>query len=126
MLLAALLAHDAEVRFADDTRESLADLLRSGLTARRLIVAVEIDGSGRSAHATTGRTPADTPIVAALARRDDQGEVRLALTGVAPAPTLVDADRLDALDPPGDFRGSPAYRRHLAAVLSARAVEELT
>jgi CO/xanthine dehydrogenase FAD-binding subunit len=29
------------------------------------------------------------------------------------------------LDPPGDFRGSPAYRTHLAAVLSARALTEM-
>ena len=73
----------------------------------------------------TARTPADTPIVAALGRRTDEGALRLALTGVAATPVLVDADHLDALDPPGDFRGTPAYRRHLAAVLTARVAEEL-
>jgi CO/xanthine dehydrogenase FAD-binding subunit len=44
---------------------------------------------------------------------------------VAPTPVLVDDGSIDALDPPGDYRGSAEYRRHLAAVLSARVREEL-
>jgi CO/xanthine dehydrogenase FAD-binding subunit len=125
VLLAALLAHEAIVRFADDSSRPLADVLEAGLGAADLVVAVELDGSGRSARATTGRTPADTPIVAVLGRSTVDGALRLALTGVAPTPVLADADRIDALDPPGDFRGSSGYRRHLAAVLAARVRGEL-
>lgn len=125
VLLAALLAHDAVVHFAGDTRRPLAEVLGSGVGAAELIVAVELDGSGPGARAVTGRTPADTPIVAALGRRSADGTLRLALTGVAATAVLVDDDRLDGLDPPDDFRGSSAYRRHLAAVLSARVQEQL-
>lgn len=126
VLLAALLAHDAIVRFADDSSRSLADVLDVGLGESDLVVAVDLDGAGRSARATTGRTPADTPIVAVLGRKTADGELRLALTGVAPTPVLADADQIDTLDPPGDFRGSSGYRRHLAAVLAARVRGELT
>ena len=34
-------------------------------------------------------------------------------------------DEIEALDPPGDFRGSAAYRREMAAILSRRAVAQL-
>jgi CO/xanthine dehydrogenase FAD-binding subunit len=125
VLLAALLAHESIVRFADDTSRPLAAVLDTGLGAADLVVAVELEGSGRSARAATGRTPADTPIVAVLGRRTVDGALRLALTGVARTPVLADADRIDALDPPDDFRGSSAYRRHLAAVLAARVSREL-
>lgn len=126
VLLAALLTHDATVRFADDTTQPLTDVLDSGPGRDRLIVTVEFDGSGRTAHAATGRTPADTPIVAVLGRRADDDALRLALTGVAATPLLVDPEHVSVLDPPGDFRGSPVYRRHLAVVLAARVAEELT
>jgi CO/xanthine dehydrogenase FAD-binding subunit len=53
------------------------------------------------------------------------GTTRLALTGVARRPVLVDPDALDELEPLGDFRGSPEYRRALAQTLAARALEEL-
>jgi CO/xanthine dehydrogenase FAD-binding subunit len=49
----------------------------------------------------------------------------LAATGVASTPVIIDLDHLDELDPPGDFRGSPAYRRHVAGTLGARVVAEL-
>ena len=58
--------------------------------------------------------------MAALGRRAPDG-IRLALTGVAPRPVLVDADEPTAgLDPPADFRGSSEYRLELAVTLSAR------
>ena len=48
---------------------------------------------------------------------------RVALTGVARTPVLVEQG--DELDPIADFRGSSEYRRALAEVLLARAVEEI-
>lgn len=141
MLLASLLVHDAEVSFADGRVEPLdgvldahssgpndltaADQIAPGLIDPGLIVAVEIGTDGATATAATGRTPADTPIVAAIARRAGDG-LRLALCGVADVPILVAPDDVTALDPPSDFRGSSTYRRELAKVLAARVVEELS
>ena len=65
------------------------------------------------------------PIVAAAARATNDG-TRVALCGIARTPELVDVDNLDRLEPPGDFRGSSEYRRHLAIVLSTRVIEELS
>lgn len=148
VLLATLLAFDAEVAFADGRAEPLAavldrvpapDLLDPDLTAPDLlgpdltvpdlivpdlIIAVEFATDGRYATASTGRTPADVPIVAAVGRAADDG-VRLALSGVAPVPVLVAPDDVDSLEPPSDFRGSSAYRRRLATVLTARVTEDL-
>ena len=71
--------------------------------------------------APLGRQPTG-PSSSAWARLSDEGR-RLALTGVAPTPVLVQPD--DVLDPAGDFRGSSDYRRALADVLLARAVEAI-
>ena len=100
-------------------------MLRDGLSRADLIIGITLAGGGVTAIATTGRTPGDRPIVAALGRVGDDG-IRLALCGVAPTPQLVDPAALDLLEPPDDFRGSTAYRRHLAGVLSARVLEELS
>lgn len=125
LLLAALLVHDATVHFADRRTAPLGDVLEVGLGSGDLIVGVTVASLGATAIAVTGRTPADTPIVAAVGRADEHG-MRLALCGVAATPRLVEPAEVDALEPPGDFRGSPAYRRHLANVLSARVLEELS
>ena len=125
VFLAALLVHDASVHFADGRTVALSSMLGDGLAAGDLIVAVEGQPSGATAVAATARTPADDPIVAAVARSADDG-IRLALCGVGPTPALVDPDDLDRLEPPSDFRGTSAYRHHLAQVLSARVIEELS
>ncbi len=130
-LLAALLACDAVVRLAGpegERSQSLDALLsdRAQLKSRIIAgVSMVTDGVARSAR--TGRTAADRPIVAAVARRAPAG-VRLAISGVAARPVLRGAGTgtqgwLDSLDPPGDFRGSAEYRRALAVTLAQRALE---
>lgn len=120
-LLAALLVHDTVVEVAGMSGAvDLAAALESGPGAR-IITAVVIDTGGTAAAARTARTPADRPIVAAVARRGRDGRMRVAVTGVAPTPVLVTDPA--TLDPAGDFLGSAEYRRSLAATLVARAVE---
>jgi CO/xanthine dehydrogenase FAD-binding subunit len=126
-LLAALLTHDAEVRIVAADRELVVGLPTvlddPGVLAGRIISSVTIDPRGVTATARTGRTRADRAIVSAAARRTPSGRVRLALSGVAATPVLV--DDLEDLEPRGDFRGSAEYRRALATVLAARAVAGL-
>jgi probable selenate reductase FAD-binding subunit len=126
-LLAALLVHEAAVQVelsigseAIPLETVLAELpLGAGL----VVTAVTIRTDGAAATAHTARTPADRAIVAAFARATDGGQ-RIALTGVAPTPVLVQPG--DELDPVGDFRGSSDYRRALADVLMARVVERIS
>lgn len=126
VLLAALLVHGAVCTGADESVEPLDRvLLPDGLPASHLVVDVAVETGGVTAMAVAGRTPADVPIVAALARRAGD-DVRLALTGVASTPVVVEAEAIGSLDPPSDFRGSAEYRRHLAGVLSARVLEEVS
>lgn len=130
-LLAALLAHDAVVHLtgpAGHEAIALGELETDPALrpADALVTSIEIATTGTAVAARVGRTPADTPIVAAVARRTPDGVVRLALSGVAAAPVLVaDLDAVAALDPPGDFRGSGEYRRALALTLATRVVEEV-
>jgi CO/xanthine dehydrogenase FAD-binding subunit len=103
---------------------SLADFL-VGPAPGGIIVEVSVATAGATGQARVGRTPLDTAIVAALARRDEGSAVRLALTGIAPTPSLADPDKLDTLAPPGDFRGSSDYRKEIGAILARRALAEL-
>ncbi len=116
-LVAALLVHEARLEVvgpAGSKDTALADLLAEpSLLAGAVITSVTVAGDGVTAWSGTGRTPADTPIVAAYARRSD-GATRLALCGVAATPTIVDPAMVAALEPPADFRGSAEYRRSLA------------
>lgn len=127
-LLAGLLVHEAVVTIArpegaseHSLEEVLADLgsLRGGI-----ITEVSAAIGGETASARTGRTPADTSIVAAAGRIVPDG-VMIALTGVAATPVLVDPDNLADLTPPADFRGGSQYRADLAATLTARVVAQL-
>jgi len=125
-LLAALLVCDASVtvQTLTETRSvALADYLRA--RGDGLPTALHLTVSGAFAEARVARTPGDRPIVAAAARRADDGGVRLALCGVAPTPIPVDPGALDALTPVGDFRGSSAYRKEMAAVLSQRVLSQV-
>jgi probable selenate reductase FAD-binding subunit len=125
-LVAGLLVHEAEVTIvASGSTRSLAvsEYLHDGPSG--IITQISLESGGEAAAARTGRTPADRPIVAAVARRGDDGGVRLALTGVASTPLLIDPSDVDDLVPPADFRGSTEYRGHLATVLTARAIAGL-
>ncbi len=131
-LLAALLIHEAQVDVAGSDgmqRLPLADLLRAlpAVLAGGLIIAVRIGlAGGACAMARVACTPTDAPIVAAAARRAPDGRTLLALCGVAATPVLVDPASVDdTIDPPGDFRGSPAYRREMAHVLTNRVLAEV-
>ena len=125
LLLTALLVQDTSVYFADGRSETLPSVLSNGVAAGELIVAIDAHTAGTTAVAQTGRTPSDDPIVAAAARTTDDG-IRLAICGIARTPELVNVADLDRVEPPGDFRGSAEYRHHLANVLSARVIEELS
>lgn len=122
VFLAGLLAYGATVHAHQNASTTLVQLLSDGI-GQQVITEVSFDSRGDAAWAATGRTPKDTPIVAAIALRREDGQ-RVALTGVAATPVLVDPDDPTAdLDPPPDFRGSGEYRRHLAALLTRRALE---
>lgn len=127
-LLAGLLAQEATVEIATSggrTTVLLDDVLagRASLGGG-LIIAIRVTRGSTGAWAATGRTPADTPIVL-VAGVQTGDEHRLAATGVGATPRLIDLEAVDTLDPPNDFRGSAAYRRHLAHVLGGRVVARL-
>jgi CO/xanthine dehydrogenase FAD-binding subunit len=127
-LLAGLLVHGAIATVTG--RDGTADLLVADLLATpdglsgSIITRISVEIGGETASARTGRTPADTPIVAAVGRIVPDG-LKIALTGVATTPVLVDSGSLDELDPPGDFRGSSEYRKELARTLTDRVVAQL-
>ncbi len=127
--LAGLVAYGAVATLATTNGEEqmpIGDLLQNRTAlAGNIITAVEIDVTGSGAAAGTARTPADTPIVLVAGRRDEAGEISLAATGVAATPITIDLDHVSDLDPPGDFRGTPEYRRHLVTVLGARVMADL-
>lgn len=139
--LTLLLALDAVIVTADESVQSLADWLTSGDEAWRVLVThVSVPRGGvRAAVAfeKVARTPADAPIVGAVATAqviDGNRCTTLALCGVAPWPLAqpdaaraFDAsgdisaalDRL-TLDPPDDHWGSREYRAEMARVLTRR------
>ncbi len=128
-LLTGLLAYGAIVgvaRVGSKAQHPLDAVLDDrGLIEGGIITDVTIPLVERAGAHGTGRTPMDSPIVMAVACREAGGTVRVAVSGVATRPVLVDPEQLARLDPRGDFRGSAAYRSHLAGVLVARALASL-
>ncbi|HYF74409.1 MAG TPA: FAD binding domain-containing protein, partial [Nocardioides sp.] len=92
-LLAALLVHEAVVHVESSSGsdaialEALLD--RLPLHPGQVVTAVALRTDGAAASARTARTPADRAIVAAFARTVQDG-CRIALTGVAATPVLVE------------------------------------
>lgn len=130
--LAALLVCDAEVKVqtANGVKTlPLTNFLRdipAALNGGGLVTTVSLRILGKMAADRVARTPADRPIVAALARRGNNGKVRLALCGVNSVPVLVDPHNVKAaIHPPNDFRGSSEYRRQMAATLAARVLKQV-
>jgi probable selenate reductase FAD-binding subunit len=132
-LLAALLVSEAEVELQSGRggrRMPLPDFLGNVTAALDggLVTAISLAITGKGAMERVARTPADRPIVAAIARLDQNNQIHLALCGVAKTPILVEPilDQLKAsLNPPNDFRGSSEYRRQIAVVLSKRVIASL-
>lgn len=127
-LLAGLLVHEATIaisRRGGTSEVSLPELLADpSLLSNGIIVSISVGKGGTTAAARTGRTPADTSIVAAVGRSTPGGNL-LAVTGIATTPILATPPEIDSLDPPPDFRGSSEYRRGLAQTLAARVLSEL-
>ena len=130
--LAALLVCDAELKI--QTTGGIKDIpltnflrdIPSALDGG-LITSVSLSTLGKTASDRVARTPADRPIVAAVARRGPDEQIRLALCGVAHTPVLVNPghDVKAAITPPADFRGSTEYRRQMASILTKRVVSQL-
>jgi CO/xanthine dehydrogenase FAD-binding subunit len=141
----ALSALGATVTVEGDEGKEEVSLAEAG-SARPDALHVEMDGL-RWGEAHVARTPADEPIVAAVAAVRLDGDVvqeaRVALTGVwqqvvglAEAPDqlvgkCLDDDAIQAVaeavgqevEPKGDFLGSEPYRRAMAGVLTRRALQ---
>jgi probable selenate reductase FAD-binding subunit len=126
-LLAALLVHEAIVQVATSTVTDAFPLERVldelPLLAGCVLTSLSIHTDGVTAAERTARTRADRAIVAVYGRSTVHDR-RLAVTGVAPTPVLVEPG--DELAPVGDFRGSAEYRRSLAGVLVTRVLERIT
>jgi len=148
--VAALLASGAQVLLGEE-EEPLADYLErtEGRDVPASAIRVPVECPGRTwGEAYVSRTPADQPIVVAVAVVDlTNGEVRqarLALAGTWRGPvglagsvgSLVggplDEKRIREVaeaverevEPRSDYRGSADYRRALAAVLARRSLED--
>ena len=128
-LLAGLVAYRAVVsieRAGSSSTESLTRVLADAtLLDGAIITEVGFNAGGHTVSHRTGRTPMDRPIVAVVAHRDAQGDVTLGITGVAGHVVEAGHTDLDELEPPADFRGSTAYRMHLARALTQRAIDDL-
>ena len=148
--VAALLALGAIATMEGDTGAAeipLETMLQRRAEGKVSALHVMVGGI-RCGEAHVARTPADDPIVAAVAVVEIDGDVvrqaRVALTGVwpelvrlaeAPAQLIggpLDEERIrtvaEAVEkevaPKGDFLGSKEYRRAMAGVLSRRALEK--
>jgi aerobic carbon-monoxide dehydrogenase medium subunit len=138
-LLAALQA-EFTIRSAEAERTATMDEFFEGVFATavhpgELLTAIRVPAKGDArdgwASATLGREGTGIVSVAATV---SGGNARIAIGCVAATPVVVtasadetavaDAVKSAELDPPSDVHASADYRRHLAAVLAARAIRD--
>ena len=123
LMLAALMASGASVRTVNGGEVSVERYLSA---PSELIVGVDVNAEGAWTIEHTGRTPMDTPIVAVVGRRSEDG-ITLALTGVGTQPVVARSlDDIKQLIPIDDFRGSSEYRHHLSVTLGERVLGDLS
>jgi carbon-monoxide dehydrogenase medium subunit len=113
------------------------DYLTTAISADEILTEVRVPKLRRAAYAKFSRRMQDWAVVGVAAALDG-GSARIAITGCGATPfraraaeaawtgsNAAEASALaaDGLDPPGDTAASPDYRRHLARVLTGRALE---
>ncbi len=126
-LYAALLVHAASVTLMNaggNQQIPLQDLSRDAVN-EAVVISVSLDPRGATASARVARTPADSPIVAAVGRKNEAGQFQLAFCGIGERPLLANLGELAGLTPPADFRGSSTYRREMAITLGKRVLDQL-
>ena len=149
--VAALLALGATVVLEGEGEQEATLEALLGREVRGKVTALRVQPARpglRWGEARVARTPADDPIVAAVAVVDMEGDAvrqaRVALTGAWPEPVRLaqaparlvggplDQDRIrevaaaveEEVAPKGNFLGSETYRRAMAGVLTRRALEQ--
>jgi carbon-monoxide dehydrogenase medium subunit len=144
LALGAMVSMEGDTGAAETPLEALLQRRAEGKVSTLHVMV----GGVKCGEAHVARTPADDPIVAAVAVVEIDGDVvrqaRVALTGVwpelvrlaeAPAQLIggpLDEERIrtvaEAVEkevaPKGDFLGSKEYRRAMAGVLTRRALEK--
>jgi CO/xanthine dehydrogenase FAD-binding subunit len=127
-LYATLLVHGASVTIqtVDGRQEMSLQNFSQDLVERGLVISVSLDPGGATADARVARTPADSPIVAVVGRKNAAGDVQLAFCGISKQPIMANLEDLAGITPPSDFRGSSAYRREMAIILGKRVLEQLS
>lgn len=126
-LYAAFLVHDALITIKDQNREREIPLTSfAGFENEIAILArISIETGGQGAEARVARTPADSPIVAVVGRRDEDNDLQLAFCGIGHRPILATLSQLDEMTPHSDYRGSSEYRRQMAMTLGKRVLSQL-
>jgi len=121
-------------------RDYFKGLFTSALAPDEVIVEVSFPvASGPHRYEKFRRRLSDWAIVAAAAQRMDDGQWRIGITNAASTPVRAAGveqalasgaspseaakQAVQGLDPASDLRGSAAYKRHLAQVLTQRAIE---
>lgn len=143
--LSSLLVLDAEIKLLNQARRNIrmSDYLSATHRPDGLIMEVAIPWrSGIGASVRVARTPADYPIVSVTIFKPDQGDPRLAATGIDHRPVRLEKAEQALISGsaagqvamaaknrarhPGDFRGDSKYRAEMAFVLTKRLLGEIT
>jgi aerobic carbon-monoxide dehydrogenase medium subunit len=121
-------------------REFFVGLFTTPLSGDELVTEVSFPvAAGPHRYEKFRRRLSDWAIVGVAAQKMDDGKWRVGVTNAAPTPIRASAVEQalssganpaeaakqagQGLDPPADLRGSAEYKRHLATVLTQRAIE---